>query len=53
MSELSTMPEYELNHFALWVAKATEAYFENPDVKRRFEEWKKERAADGKTAIKR
>ena len=46
MSELSTMPAYEINHFALWVAKATEAYFENPDVKKRFEEWKKEREAN-------
>ena len=43
MSELSTMPTYEINSFALWVAKATEAYFENPDVKKRFEEWKKEK----------
>ena len=30
--------------FFRWVAEATEAYFENPDVKRRFEEWKKEKA---------
>lgn len=43
MSELSTMPEYELRRFARWVAEATEAYFENPDVKERFEKWKKER----------
>ncbi len=42
MSELSTMPTYELNHFALWIGKMTEAYFQNPDVKRRFEEWEKE-----------
>ncbi len=45
MSELSTMPTYELNHFALWIAKATEAYFQDPDVKRRYEEWQKEREA--------
>ncbi|MBQ8637113.1 MAG: hypothetical protein IJ423_05500 [Clostridia bacterium] len=43
MNELSTLPTYEAKSFMLWVAKATEAYFENPDVKRRFEEWKKER----------
>lgn len=43
MSELSTMPTYELDHFALWVAKATEAYFKSPDVQRRFEEWKRQR----------
>ncbi len=46
MSELSTMPTYELNRFALWVAEATEAYFQNPEVKRRFEEWKKERESN-------
>ena len=45
MSELSTMPTYELNHFTLWIAKATEAYFQDPDVKRRYEEWQKEREA--------
>lgn len=43
VSELSTMPEYELRRFARWVAEATEAYFQNPDVKRRFEEWQNER----------
>lgn len=43
MNELSTLPPYEAKSFFLWVAKATEAYFENPDVKKRFEEWKKER----------
>jgi len=42
MSELSTMPPYELNSFARWLAYATEAYFENPDVQRRFKEWEKE-----------
>ena len=43
MSELSTMPEYEIRSFSRWLAKATEAYFKDPDVQRRFEEWKKER----------
>ena len=43
MNTASTLPAYEMNSFALWVAKATEQYFENPDVKRRFEEWKRER----------
>lgn len=43
MNELSTLPTYEAKSFMLWVAEATERYFENPDVKRRFEEWKKER----------
>lgn len=52
-SELSTLPTYELNRFALWVAKATEAYFQNPEVKRRFEEWKKEREEKQKLQIER
>ena len=41
MLEISTLPTYEANSFAKWVAKATEKYFENEDVKRRFEEWLK------------
>ena len=41
MAELmEQLPSYEAKSFALWVAKATEKYFENPDVKRRFEAWK-------------
>ena len=46
MNELSTLPTYEAKSFMLWVAKATEAYFENPDVKERFEKWKKERVSN-------
>lgn len=44
MSELSTMSVYEARRFASWVAKAAEAYFKDPEVQRRFEEWKKEEA---------
>lgn len=43
MASISTLPTYEINSFARWVAEATERYFENPDVKRRFEEWKIEK----------
>lgn len=43
MADISTLPSYETRSFARWVAKATLAYFENPDVKRRFKEWKNER----------
>lgn len=43
MSTLSTLPTYDINNFARWVADATERYFENPDVKRRFEKWKREK----------
>ena len=42
MSELSTMPEYEMKSFSRWLVKAVEKYFEDPDVQRRFEEWQKE-----------
>lgn len=47
MTTIHTLPSYELNSFASWVAKATEAYFENPEVQKRFEKWQKERAAKG------
>jgi hypothetical protein len=43
MSELSSMPTWEMNRFALWAAKAAMAYLEDPEVKKRFDEWKKER----------
>ena len=43
MHILKDLPAYELHHFAKWVAKATEAYFEDPDVQRRFKEWQKTR----------
>lgn len=42
MSELSTLPEFESRNFARWIAKATEKYFEDPEVQKRFEKWKKE-----------
>ncbi len=43
MSDISTTPTWELNHFCLWVARATEAYFKDPDVQRRYNEWMKEK----------
>lgn len=43
MSAINTLPTYEAKSFMSWVAEATQAYFENPDVKERFEKWKKER----------
>lgn len=42
MSELSTLPEFELRNFARWVAKEAIKYFEDPEVQERFEKWKKE-----------
>lgn len=44
---LDTMPPVEMRIFCRWVAKATEAYFQNPDVKSRFENWQKERERQG------
>ena len=43
MAEISTLPTYEINSFSRWVANATLAYFENPNVQARFEKWKTER----------
>lgn len=54
MTEISTLPTYEMNSFARWVANATLAYFENPDVQARFEKWKKEKEGgneDGKGMV--
>lgn len=48
MADISTLPTYEMNSFALWVAKLAEKYFENPDVKMRYEAWEKERARNEK-----
>lgn len=42
-ADISTLPEWEMKSFARWLYKATEKYFEDPDVKRRFEEWMKEK----------
>lgn len=41
-ADITTLPKYEEWAFGRWLAKTVEAYFENPDVKRRFEEWKRE-----------
>lgn len=47
MNEISTLPPYEAKSFMCWIAEATEAYFENPETKKRFEKWIKERKQDG------
>ncbi len=39
MYDISTLPAYEKREFLRWVAKATEEYFKNPDVQKRFKEW--------------
>ena len=43
--EIIPSAEFEFRHFMRWLAKATEKYFEDPEVQKRFEEWKKERDA--------
>lgn len=43
MNPMSTLPTYEAESFSRWLVKATESYFENPDVKKRFNAWRKER----------
>ena len=46
MNPMSTMPTYEAESFSRWLVKATMNYFENPEVKKRFNAWKKERERD-------
>ena len=46
-SDIETLPTYEARSFASWVYKATELYFKNPENKRRFEEWERERKEQG------
>ena len=43
MSELSSLPSYELEYFAKRIVRETEEYFKDPDVQRRFKEWQRER----------
>lgn len=44
--DIMTLPEWEMKNFCRWLIKATEKYFEDPEVQKRFEEWKKERDAE-------
>ncbi len=43
-SDLKTLPPCDEYCFFKWLSEATQKYFEDPDVKARFEKWKKERA---------
>lgn len=43
-ADLSTMPNYEMNRFALWVAKMAEEYFKDPGHQKELEEYKREKA---------
>lgn len=47
MADITTLPEYEADYFSRWLIKSTLKYFEDPEVKRRFEEWKKSREREG------
>ena len=42
MASITTLPEYESRSFAKWLVRATLKYFEDPEVARRFEAWKRE-----------
>lgn len=55
MAEALNLPNFEMNCFAKWVANATIAYFENPEVQNRFEQWKKERSCrcGGETNVRK
>ena len=44
MNVLEELPAYEAHSFSKWVARAVVKYFEDPENKRRFEEWQKENA---------
>lgn len=41
--DVRTLPEWEFNSLARWIGRACEKYFEDPEVQKRFEEWKKQR----------
>lgn len=43
-SDLETLPPCEEYCFCKWLYEATQKYFEDPEVKARFEKWQKERA---------
>ena len=43
MGAFQGMSSYDVNRFLLWVARATEEYFKDPQVQKDFEVWKKER----------
>lgn len=42
MYELSTLPRYDANRFYRKIAELAEKYFEEPENKKRFEEWRRE-----------
>lgn len=41
--DISTLPECEMRYFLRRLIRSVEKYFEDPEVQRRFEEWKRER----------
>ena len=43
MSEIRTLPKWELENFCKYIAEATEKYMQDPENKKRFEEWKKDK----------
>lgn len=53
MDAFQGMSSYDVNRFLLWVARATEEYFKDPQVQKDFEVWKKEREKKRKFAEER
>ena len=49
MSELSTVPGYELGYFARKIAKMMDSFYENPENEKRFEEWERQENAKNDT----
>ena len=42
MFDISTMPKTEYDGFLHWIVSVIEAYYEDPENKREFDEWLKE-----------
>lgn len=53
MDTFQGMSSYDVNRFLLWVARATEEYFKDPQVQKDFEVWKREREERQKLQIER
>ncbi len=50
MYDIKTLPSCEITSFARWIARTVEKYYEDPDVKRRFDEWDKEQTQKNASA---
>ena len=53
MYDIQTLPAFEKREFFRWVARATEEYFKNPDVQKRFKEWENKRKDGEKDVLQK